>query len=534
MYNAIDKVLSAVEFINIIDGTLRNNPTYEHFFKHVEDQPYKSVVIDDVIINEDIHLTDTFNTNEIIYIWGGTFNGVMYLDKGVFENSFYICGGEFKSSVNLGSTHNSYISIYNASFSVLRFSGGYYKGWVSISGKFDQLQIGGEAVFNYIFTLEDCEAKSLILISDGYFKDKFEISGKIIAEKFRIGTSRKDHSNPFFINELHFINENPINITVVNNPIINYMYFKNITVHKDSKLYFSDFKINQIIFDNFSNHGYISFKDINKSNFKNTTLKMLRFPEKYRRKEHEDLIRPILTLTNNNNIKAKISIEYSNLGKIDFIGCNLNEFNFEFAYSKITEVFLAGTNMPDLISVPVNKSEEFYKQQRLGYSQIKKIYENRGDFVESGNYYAKEMDSYFKSLSYSENGWEKLNLLLSKVSSNYGQSWIKGLISSLIVSVFLFSLYCNSLGYKLSLPATDHTLNNFHEIESYLLEFMNPLHKADYIPEQLYIFENHTKLSAEYIIPRKARVLDVLSRIVIGYFLYQFVQAFRRYGKKSA
>lgn len=532
MYNKTDKVLSAKEFIDIIDGTLKDNPKYDNFYKY-EDQGYKSVVIDDVTINEEVRLTESFYTNETIYIKGGTFNEHLYLDKGVFRNPFYIYGGKFNAFVDLGATHNSYVSISGASFTVLRLSGGYYEGWVSISGEFNQLQIGGGAVFNYIFELNNCKADSLIIISGGYFRDKFKINGNISAEKLRIGYPNKGISEALFINELHIKTEKYLDMLVINTPIINCIYFKNVINHKDSKLYFSDIKVNQIIFDNFNNHGYISFKDLTKSDYYDTSIKVSRLKKEYRRKENENWVRPVAILNSKKSISPKLVIDYSNLGKIDFIGCNLSSFDLEFAYSKITEIFLAGTKMPTSITTPKEKENVLYSQQRLGYSQIKKIHENRGDSVEAGNYHAREMDSYFNSLNYFENGWEKFNLLLSKASSYYGQSWKRGLFSLFVVSMILFYCYCHALGYKLALPATDYTLNNFHELESYLLEFMNPLHKADYIPEQLYIFHHNQKPPLEYMIPRQARLIDILSRIIIGFFLYQFIQAFRRYGKKA-
>lgn len=416
---------------------------------------------------------------------------------------------------------------------VLRFSGGYYEGWVGVSGEFNQLQVGGGAVFNYKFTISDCNAESLIIIDQGYFRHNLQLKGEIIAEKVRIGFPDKKFTGELFINELVYETEKPLNLVVLNNPVINTIKFKNITVNKDSRLFFSDIKVNKISFDNFNNQGYISFKDIISTVYHNTDIKMLRLKEAHRREDTENWIRPVAVLTGDNDVKAKLVISYSNLGKIDFIGCNLSVFNLVFAFSKITEVFLAGTHMPISIDVPEDKIDDLHTQRRLGYSQIKKIFENRGDTVEAGNYYAKEMDAHYESLNYIENWWEKTNLLLSKISSYYGQSWKRGLISLFIVSTILFSLYTYALGYRLSLPATNNTLNNCYEVISYLFEFMNPIRRADYIPEQLYIFHYSEKPIEIYQIPRLARIIDVLSRVVIGFFLYQFVQAFRKYGKKG-
>ncbi|WP_020594593.1 hypothetical protein [Spirosoma panaciterrae] len=533
MYSHLNKVLTKQEFIGIIDGSYRKNKTYENFYGF-DNFDHPCVIIDDVTIDESIELPESFFSDENIIIKGGKFNKSINLGAGLFKGRIEISGGQF-GFFTLGATFWSYIQILGGSFNVLRFSGGYFKWWVRVAGgKYDQIQLGGGSVFEKTFSIENCELKDFLL-HHAWILDAFEYNRDIKVNRFLIGNSSENNYGIVFINKYLLLSNSVVDINI-RNSIINEVIFKDLIIHKDSKLYFSDNKINKILFINCNNHGYISFKQIINNPYINPTLKLARFPEisRLERPSLENLLRLDFIMHSAVKSQPKLSIMYSNAGKIDLIGCDLTSFKFEFAYSKITELFLAGTNMPASIQLDKVSKSELYEQQRLGYSQIKKIYESRGDTVESGNYYAKEMDAHFRSLNYLENFWEKINLWLSKISSFYGQSWKRGIISLFTISIILFILYCRALGYRLSLPANESSLQNFFDLRSFLPEFMNPIHKAEYIPEQLYTLYYKKKIPADYIIPRSARILDILSRIIIGYFLYQFIQAFRRYGKKGS
>lgn len=262
---------------------------------------------------------------------------------------------------------------------------------------------------------------------------------------------------------------------------------------KDSFIYFNT-NCNYIKFNHFKNFGSIFFTNVS-SEINNDNSS----------KRYGDV--PTLSIIN------------SDLGKIVFINCDLSVYELDFFSSKITDIFVAGTTMPEYI-----KGNDT-RQKKLGYSQIKKVYENRGDKVESNRFFAKEMDSYFKSLHWFYNFWEWFNLWLSKISTVYGQSWQRGLASTLVVSIILFSSYCVCLGIYPYFIIEGIPIS-FGKVSSFYLEFINPIHKADYIAEQL--------LGQGVEVNSSARWVEGISRIFIAYFLYQFIQAFRKHGKSSS
>lgn len=81
----------------------------------------------------------------------------------------------------------------------------------------------------------------------------------------------------------------------------------------------------------------------------------------------------------------------SDLGKINFIGCDFSGMNMTIKASKITEIFLSGTEMPNnLMGLP--------HDQQIGYAQLKKVFENRGDSVKSLDYLSLELNAHYEEL----------------------------------------------------------------------------------------------------------------------------------------
>ena len=103
-------------------------------------------------------------------------------------------------------------------------------------------------------------------------------------------------------------------------------------------------------------------------------------------------------------------------------------------------------------------------------------------------------------------------LLLNFISNYFGVSWITGMIFILSVGGLFFLLSITEIEeYHFTLDyrkwETEHL--------KYFLEFLNPTHKFDYIQE--------VNLSTKFYF------FDFIGRIFVGYGLYQFIQAFRKY-----
>lgn len=218
-------------------------------------------------------------------------------------------------------------------------------------------------------------------------------------------------------------------------------------------------------------------------------------------------------------------MQSSDLGKINFIDADFSDFKLSFYSTKLNEIFLAGSKMPKTVEA-INtglKIKEMKHQERIAYSQLKKLHEQQGDLLASNEYFAGEMNAYYESIGWRDDFWEKLPLFLNRVSSNHGQSWIRALMSTILVTGLFYMLFLISLGIFPADPFREQNLRHFIAAASYFFDFVNPLHKLDTFAP--------LKTGNEY--PVFARFLDGVARIFIAYFVYQLIQAFRKHGRSK-
>lgn len=294
----------------------------------------------------------------------------------------------------------------------------------------------------------------------------------------------------------------------------------------------SDCSVNQLSLKKFCNYGTIflsnlksisQWKDFKKDEYK----KILREDGEYR--------------FESTCLLSSLRLVDSDLGKTQFINCDLTQFQyFEFSNTKMLDVFVAGSQMPgdNAFLLPNDEKNPLRvaEQKRLAYGQFKKIYEAQGDTAGSLRYLAYEMDAYREQLKgektkpqFSKKWWsdkkawdnrgERATLWLNKYSTNYGNNWLRGLIMTLLMMFICFTIFCWMLGYRLG-----NDWNKFGELVSYAPFYLNPLRDLDSVS---LIKENETQI--EWY----ARLWDFISRIIVAYFAYQTIQAFRKLGKSS-
>jgi hypothetical protein len=237
-----------------------------------------------------------------------------------------------------------------------------------------------------------------------------------------------------------------------------------------------------------------------------------------------------------------IRISQSSLGNTEFTDCPLGNFNFEYNNSKIVDCFISGGTIPEnKISIihPVHKEKitglDEQRQKALFYNQLKKVFEAQGDIYNSTISQAKwaiHQEKYLKlkrkeensittkrfSLNklkslFNENSQDIYTLWLNKISNNHGESWLRALGWLFAFSFIFYILYLWSIGRCFTNSTIDFNLIG------YFFEFLNPLHKFDFIPDT----------------PRLGGLstfLDFASKLFAAFFIYKFLSAFRKHGKK--
>lgn len=403
---------------------------------------------------------DNNTFEKTIRFWGGTFKRELSFYDSIFKGDVSFENSCFEKDLRIGEN-----TIFEAD---LNFHSGKYKSLSVFGGQFKEIDInGGE-------------------FGELSFSDNIKINDRLRLS-FYFNLTVNDLQIDFTkINCKNFLVEN-------RNGQISSLKLEGI-IPRDTYCEFVSINTpTNISIDNLTNYGNIYFKDVT-------------YPK---------------SKLDNEQFGFWV-IKNSDLGKTTFMGSDFSRLYLDFKSSKITESFLSDTIMPSEIKSHDGISSS--EQQRLGYGQLKKIYENRGDAISALEYYAKEMNALEKSNKISL--WEKTNLFLGKISTNHGTNWARGLFSTMICTLLCFSLISFSSGISFSFTKVGWIFFCNNSIPAFL-EFFNPLHKSKDI---ISILKN-TK--PELIkLTWAISVVDFLSKIFITYFEYQLIQAFRKHGKK--
>lgn len=372
------------------------------------------------------------------------------------------------------------VSCINLKTSSLQIEGGEFQNF-GISGDYSNIFLFG-GKFEDTLSIHNATIKHLKLINVDRL-NKFFISKDVFIEAL-LFSATKGNVN-FFIDEAHF----------------NKVEFGNAISVKENFFQFNQARIHELSFDRFSNLGNLYFIDI----------------------------KPEDAYTLNDGVKTKdvllkkpkIIFKNSDLGKTTFIDCDLTGFNLEFQSSKISEVFLAGTEMP----LSENILSKDKKQKRLALSQIKKIYENRGDSLTANEYYAEEMKTYMSQLLTNlkvSQIPEFLNLVFNRISNNFGQSWFLALTSTIIIVFLSLELFTRSLNF----PISNDILGALKWKMGLMFEYINPTTKIKDFADSLGIKHENLTSNSKFI-------FGLTRFVIIPYFVYQLIAAFRKHGKKS-
>lgn len=196
-----------------------------------------------------------------------------------------------------------------------------------------------------------------------------------------------------------------------------------------------------------------------------------------------------------------ISFFRSRFAKAFFTSCNFPEDNLSFEKFKILE----NEHYSDL------KPDNYYKDQYETFLQLKKALENSNNFYEALKLGAIAKESLRKVPGLPLE--DKFILYSNKISNNYGRSITRPLLGIFLSSILLYIFYLVSV-------------NKFHlsccpdwKLIRHYFSFLDISHKNDF----LVIKENLSIISI---------IIDFFNKIVIGFFAFQFIFAFRKYVNK--
>ncbi len=454
------------QFKSLLRGEMTKNEIWQH------SRPDIQINIDD----KRITIKGDFNISEdLIFYSTDIFNKEIFFDGGNYKNIIFR-GGKFTKVIFRRGIYNGFVSIRGGEFQNLLLLGGNFNHWlgtidgINNSEDGDKTKLADEKLIIKRFEIEG-----------GTYANNMWISGgEIDSLEIKCVTPVKIHCKP---------NDDKIfdpNKDVYEDRFTSVPKIRNLIIsrysNKDNFYHFSSLELGKIEFENFTNIGNITISKI--------------------------------------KLNECLSIQNSDLGKTTFIDCNFSNQKMYFDSSKINEIALAGSSLPDPIRILSRFDNS--TQKKLALSQTKKVYQNMGDSLSAGQYQAQELDTYMRTLSF---GWEKVNLLLNSKSNNHGQNWGQALKVLVFGGLCFFVLYCLALGFRLD--ASKEGILTLLKNAAYLIEFINPIRKSDFLPKAL------IGIKEESSIPTMVIVIDSIAKLFNAYMIYQLISAFRKHSKKS-
>jgi len=555
------RVLSGIQFMDIIQGKLFNTPGYEQFLDSSSGNPI--IQVKNCIVDDDINIVQNHNYQyeirlkcdfhgalnfagalfmQPISILGGNFHETVNINRGTFREGFYIGSGVFEKGMAIR-------------------SGEFLKSFMISGGEFHNCSITGGQFVNDFF-INGGSFKSFS-IENGIFKTQFIIAGL------------DDPFCRFIINGGQFEN----GLTILNTTITDTFFvfrgaFDGIISLKNSRLSFLDIQqpeISQISIDHstigtllFRNNRYLLTADFDHSIFEALIFEHCTFTEGTVFHISDCKIRDLIYMKSINlgyvnfnslvgfgNSGGKIELVHSDMGETLFVNCRLDMFQkIIYSGSKLKDMFISETVIPDelngyrLVRKSIeemadwdtrNPESEFYwdrqyhyifdyQQQRYGFTQLKKLYANQGDDIHSLEMYSREMNAYMKELWQGEKTisklFEEVRLGLNRMSNRHGSRWIRAFFFTLLIGFGFFWIYLYFLGFRLQ--CSRGSLDQAEFLNSYIFKFLSLIPSKDSLAADLGVKETIA-----------SRIVYGFSRIAIIYALYQFIQAFRKHNKIS-
>lgn len=196
-----------------------------------------------------------------------------------------------------------------------------------------------------------------------------------------------------------------------------------------------------------------------------------------------------------------LSFFRTRFAKASFTSCNFPKDSLSFEKFKTLEN----------IHYPDEKPQNYFKDQYETFLQLRQSLENSGNYYEAQKLGAISKESLRKisSLKF----WDRLILCVSKKSNDHGLSITRPFLGTFVSSSFFYVLYLCSIGRIFTDGEFDLTL------VGYYFSFLDLTHGKDFlVSKDEFSFCTLT--------------IDFLNKIVVGFFIFQFISAFRKYVKK--
>lgn len=222
--------------------------------------------------------------------------------------------------------------------------------------------------------------------------------------------------------------------------------------------------------------------------------------------------------------ETKLEIHKSNLDKVWFDNVAFHDYSTISLYrNKFGQTTLTACDFPskykdfdkiktiENIHYPDRKDKNYFKTRYETFLQLKKQLEASGNFYEAQKFQAISHEALknIENLPY----WDRFILKINGLSNNHGLSIKEPFIGTIVLSILFYILYLWSLARIFNSNEIDWNLFGYY------FSFIDITHRTDFLV-------NKSELNGFTL------TIDFLNKIIVGFLIYQFIAAFRKYGKK--
>ena len=222
--------------------------------------------------------------------------------------------------------------------------------------------------------------------------------------------------------------------------------------------------------------------------------------------------------------ETKIGIHKCNLDDVSFDNVRFDQYSRISLYrSKLAKAVFTSCDFPDTYSsferflpidnvhYPDRRTLSHHKDQYEIFLQLKQALEATGNYYEAQKLQSISHEALKRVPSIAND--DKTILEVNSFSNNHGISISRPFWWFICVSIGFYLLYLLSLGRLFTDSEFDSTL------VGYYFSFIDITHRTDFLVDK-----------TEY--NGWSLAIDSLAKLIMGFFIYQFIAAFRKYGKK--
>ncbi|HAK30194.1 MAG TPA: hypothetical protein DCO90_13345, partial [Sphingobacterium sp.] len=220
----------------------------------------------------------------------------------------------------------------------------------------------------------------------------------------------------------------------------------------------------------------------------------------------------------------RIGIHNSKLDGVEFDNVSFNKYPIiSFYRTKFSKAIFTSCDFPDdyntfssfvpieNVHYPNSRPSNYAKAQYEIFLQLKKALEDRGNYYEAQKLQAISHEALRQIKTISR--YDRAILNINNLSNNHGLSIKRPLLGFLIISIPLYIIYLLSVGRVFN--SSDFDLS----LIGYYFSFIDITHRADFLVDK-------NEFSWWTLI------IDYIGKISVAFFIYQFIAAFRKYGKR--